>query len=127
MTIRTSFGALALVCTLAPAAMAADHIVSPDLVAARLQGASTDRAANLAAVQTAFATPAARQAAATLHVDLDATTARLGSLSDAELADLAARTAALSEDPVAGALTQKQWIWILVGVAAVTILLIAVL
>ena len=127
MTLKPSIGALALVCTLAPAAMPADHIVSSELVAARLQGAAADRATNLAAVQTAFATPAAREAAATLNVDLDATTARLGSLSDAELADLAARTAALSEDPVAGALTQRQWIYIIVGVVAVTILLIAVL
>ena len=124
MTFKTTIGALALLAVLVPVAGAADHVVSTGVVAERLTEAAAAREANLAALGTAFATPEARQAAAALGVDLDATTARLGSLSDSELADLAARTAALEGDPVAGALTREQWMYILIGAAAVIVLLI---
>ncbi len=124
MNLKHTIGALSLLAVLAPAAMAADHVASPQAVADRMVEASSAREANLAALRTAFATPDARAAATALHVDLDATTARLGSLSDAELADLAARSAALQEDVVAGALTRQQWMYILIGAAAVIVLLL---
>jgi hypothetical protein len=124
MTFKTGIGALALVVVLAPAATPADHIVSPDAVAERLGAAAADRDRNLSTVRTVFATPEAAAAAATLGVDLQATSARLGGLSDAELADLAARAAAIQEDPVAGALTRQQWMYILIGAAAVLVLIL---
>lgn len=124
MTLKTSIGALALLVVLAPAALPADHVASPDAVAERLGAAAADRDRNLSAVRTVFATPEAATAAATLGVDLQATSARLGSLSDAELADLAARAAAIQEDPVAGALTRQQWMYILIGAAAVLVLIL---
>ena len=63
--------------------------------------ASAARASDLATVQTAFSSPEATRAATALGVDLAATSARLGTLDDAELHDLAVRAAALQSDPVA--------------------------
>ena len=123
MTLKTTIGALALTAALAPAAFA-DHIVSPETVAARMTEAAATREQNLTTLRTAFEAPEARAAAADLGIDMAATSARLGSLSDAELADLASRAAALQEDPVAGALTRQQWTYILIGAAAVVVLLI---
>ena len=49
-----------------------------------------------------LATPLAREAASSVGANVDQMRAAVPSLSDAELADLAARAAALEADPVAG-------------------------
>jgi hypothetical protein len=81
---------------------AQDHVVSVADVQARLAAAAFERAAGLRAVESALATPAAAQAAALTHTDLDRIRRGVSSLTDAELRDVAARAQRLTVDPVAG-------------------------
>lgn len=100
------------------------HLVTPDVAQARLLEASAERERNLATVDALLVSPAGSAALETLGVSEDRVRGALPTLSDAELQDLAARAAALQADPVAGALTTKQWIWIGVAVVAIVVIII---
>jgi hypothetical protein len=67
-----------------------------------LAAAADERRAELAAVDRALATPEAERAASSVGVDIAAVRAAVPALSDAELADVSQRAAALESDPVAG-------------------------
>jgi hypothetical protein len=79
-----------------------DHLVSRHLVDVRLTEARQERTANAAAVQSLLSEPAVRRAASLTRLGPDTITARLSSLSDQELRDLADRAAWLHSDPQAG-------------------------
>lgn len=102
----------------------AEHLVAPDQIEAALQHAREKRAADLAAVEAFLSGAQATQAARMLHVDPEDVRARAGRLSDAELADVAARADALRADPVAGAGGAVVWWTLGVLAAAFVILLI---
>ena len=105
-------------------AAAGDHIVTPDAVQARLSEAATQRAQNVATVQEVLSTSIAAQAAASVGADLDRVRAGVGTLSDTELRDLAARASVLQGDPVAGAMDRNMRLLIMVALILVVILLI---
>jgi hypothetical protein len=102
--MRTSLAvAAALAATVsAPPAFTQDHLLSRDTAQARLAAAATERRQELDAVDRLLATPEAARAASSVGVDLAAVRATVPSLSDAELAGLSARAAALEADPIAG-------------------------
>jgi len=102
-----------------------NHLVTSDLAQARLQEASADRERNLATVESLLASPQGSAGMKMAGVSEARVRAVLPTLSNAELQDVAARAAALQADPVAAGLTKTQWIWVIVGVAALTILIIA--
>jgi hypothetical protein len=79
-----------------------DHLVSLQLVRARLTEADQRRSQDIATLRLIPSHPMVRQAAVMTHVDPDALTARLSMLSDLELHDLADRARRLDADPVAG-------------------------
>jgi hypothetical protein len=83
-------------------AAAADHLLAPETARARLGAASEKRQQDRAAVEANLSTPAAESAARLLGADLRRVRAAVATLSDAELRDLAERSAALQSDPVAG-------------------------
>ena len=99
--MRTSL-ALAAVALLAGNAFAQDHLLSRDAARDRLAAATQDRRQALDTVDRALATPDAARAASSVGVDIAAVRAAVPALSDAELADISARAAALESDPVAG-------------------------
>ena len=105
-------------------AAAGDHIVSPDAVQSRLSEATAQRAQDLATVQDVLSTPLAQEAAASVGADLDRVRAGVGTLSDTELRDLAARASVLQGDPVAGAMDRNMRLLIMVALILVVILLI---
>ena len=117
--------AMAVLVTLAAPAAAEDHLVSPQAAQAQLLASESARASDLAAVDAFVASAEATAALAQLGVDASAVRGALPALSDAELSELAARTAALQTDPVAGALS-RQVIWIGVIALAAIILIIAI-
>ena len=100
------------------------HLVSPDVAQARLLERSAERERNLARVDALLVSPAGSAALQTVGVSEDRVRGALPTLSDAELQDLAARAAALQADPTAGALTTKQWIWIIAAVVAIVVIII---
>ena len=99
--MRTSL-ALAAVALLAGNAFAQDHLLSRDAARDRLAAATQDRRQALDTVDRTLATPDAARAASSVGVDIAAVRAAVPALSDAELADISARAAALESDPVAG-------------------------
>ncbi len=86
----------------APPAFSQDHLLGRDTAQSRLAAAGAERQHELDAVDRVLATPEAARAASSVGVDIAAVRATVPSLSDAELADLSARAAALEADPVAG-------------------------
>ena len=104
--------------------VAGDHIVAPDAVQARLAQAADQRAQDLATVQDALSTPLARDAAASVGADLDRVRAGVGTLSNAELSDLAARASALQGDPVAGAMSRNMRLLVMAALILLIIVLI---
>ena len=110
-----------------PAVEAAEHVVAPDAVHARLAEASADRARNLAAVDAVLATPLAREAAAAVGADAETLRVGTASLSDAELADLAARSAALEADPVAGMDRDMRLLLMIALILVIIVLLLQIL
>jgi len=105
-------------------AAAGDHIVTPDAVQSRLSEATAQRAQDLVTVQDVLSTPLAQEAAASVGADLDRVRAGVGTLSDPELRDLAARASVLQGDPVAGAMDRNMRLLIMVALILVVILLI---
>jgi hypothetical protein len=102
--MRTSpapVAALAALLAAAPA-FAQDHLLTRETAQGRLAAAADERRAELAAVDRALATPEAERAASSVGVDIAAVRAAVPALSDAELADVSQRAAALESDPVAG-------------------------
>jgi hypothetical protein len=102
--MRTSLAVAAAMAAIlsAPPAFTRDHLLGRDTAQARLAAAAAERRHELDAVDRLLARPEAARAASSVGVDIDAVRARVPSLSDAELADLSARAAALEADPVAG-------------------------
>ena len=100
-TIPAPVAVLAAVLAAAPA-FAQDHLLTRETAQGRLADAAAERRAELAAVDRALATPEAERAASSVGVDIAAVRAAVPALSDAELADVGQRAAALESDPVAG-------------------------
>jgi hypothetical protein len=98
-----TFAALSVAAVLAAAApaFADDHLVSPRTAQERLQGVEAARQRDREIVDRALSSPQAEAAATAVGADLDRLRAAVGTLSDAELAELSARAAALRTDPVA--------------------------
>ena len=100
--MRTSLALAAVAALVAGNAFAQDHLLSRDAARDRLAAATQDRRQALDTVDRALATPDAARAASSVGVDIAAVRAAVPALSDAELADISARAAALESDPVAG-------------------------
>jgi hypothetical protein len=100
--MRTRLVLAAVAALLAGNAFAQDHLLSRDAARDRLIAATQDRRQALDTVDRALATPDAARAASSVGVDIAAVRAAVPALSDAELADISARAAALESDPVAG-------------------------
>ena len=83
-------------------ALAADHLLSPETAQARIAAASRQRQQDRATVEASLSTPAAETAARLVGARLPRVRAAVATLADAELRDLAERSAALQSDPVAG-------------------------
>jgi hypothetical protein len=127
--MRMSLAALAVVALLSAAHASAEtpqsHLVGVDVAQARLHEAAQQRETNLATLDAFVASPDGSAALAALGVNADRVRGSLATLNDGELQELASRVAALDTDPVAGALTRRQWYW--VGAVAVAVILVIAL
>jgi hypothetical protein len=103
---------------------AGNHLVTPDVAQARLAEANAERARNLATVDALLVSPQGSAALEAVGVSEARVRGALPTLSDAELEDLATRAVALQGDPVAGGLTQRQWIWIIAAVVVIVVIII---
>jgi hypothetical protein len=115
---------IALASLVAGQATAGDHVVSTETAQQRLLEAAADRERSLATLERALSSPEAARAAATVGADTNALRAALPTLSDAEIADLALRAAALDTDPVAGLDQDIRTLLIIFLIVAIVILVL---
>lgn len=115
---------MTIIALVAGQAVAEDHLVSREAARERVLDAATQRARSLATIDAVLATPAAAQAATGVGADSNQLRAALPTLSDAEIADLAARADALQSDPVAGLDDDIKTLLIIFLVVAIVILVL---
>lgn len=118
----------ALIASLAvPARMPAQsHIVSPEEMQAAIVSAAKTRDANREKIVALLSTPKTATALRAARVDVAAVKNAVSTLSDEELARLAARADQAERDVVAGRLSDRDLLWILVGIAALILIIVAV-
>jgi hypothetical protein len=109
-----------------PTVTAQNHLVGVEVAQARLHEAAQQRDTDLGTLDAFVTSPGGSAAFAALGVDAGRVRSSLATLNDGELQELASRVAALDTDPVAGALTRRQWLWVGAIAAAVIILIVLV-
>jgi hypothetical protein len=122
--------AAALVATFAiPQSLVAevtDHLVSPSDLQRAAVDASVRRQQNLDTLKGFLASEKARQAIQTAHMDPQKVESAVSSLSDEELAQLAARASKAQADFAAGSLSDRDLIILLIAIAALILIIVAV-
>jgi hypothetical protein len=125
--MRKIVSALAMTLALGAAdrARAGDHLVTSAAARARLAEAEAARQGDLAVVDRALSSPEAAAAARALGPDLDGVRRAAPLLTDAELRDLATRSASLQADPAAGVSDNDlRWALYIFLIVAIVILVI---
>jgi hypothetical protein len=107
-------------------AIAQDHVVSSADVKKDLQAASAEHKKQLAQVDGFLATSEAKKALAEAHIDYLQVHAAVQSLSDEDLARVAARADQAQKDFAAGDLSDRDLILIILAVAVIVLIVVAV-
>ncbi|HZQ24700.1 MAG TPA: PA2779 family protein [Terriglobales bacterium] len=115
-----------LLFTLSPSLMAQTHVVSPSELQKQISEASQARQQNLGKVQQFLSTETAQKALQTAHIDSSEVKNAVSTLSDSELAQLAAKADKAQHDFAAGALDNRDIIYIILGVAVLILIIVAV-
>lgn len=131
LAVLAKIAKLAIVVTLVAAflvpqdVLAQNHVVSPNELQQKATAVSRERQSRIERVQQFFASPSAEKALKSANIDQAQVKKAVSQLSDAELADLAAKTDKAQRDFAAGALTNQQITYILIALAtAVVVILI---
>jgi Flp pilus assembly protein TadB len=117
---------LALFFLLPVAVVAQNHVVSPADLRNEAVAASQTRQQNLEAVQKLLFTPTAEKAMKSAAIDPRQVKTGLATLNDEELAQLAARANKAQADFAAGDLSSRELLWIILGIAALVLIIVAV-
>jgi hypothetical protein len=106
--------------------LAQAHLVSPSDLQQQVLAASQSRMRNLQTLQQFLSSPTAEKAMRSLHADAKQVTNAISSLSDQELAHMAARADKAQADFAAGNITDHDLLIILVAVLALILIIVAV-
>jgi hypothetical protein len=123
MAIATVLVALFIVPT---DGLAQNHVVSPADLQKKAVAASQVRQHNVETVQHFLSTPAAEKALKSAHMDPQQVKTAVSTLSDHDLAQLAARADRAQADFAAGNLTERDLIWIILAIAVLVLIIVAV-
>ena len=107
-------------------ALAQSHVVSPADLLREAIAASQARQHNLDSVQRLLSTPAAEKALKSAKMDTQQVKTAVSTLSDQELAQLAARADKAQADFAAGNLSERDLILIILGIAVLVLIIVAV-
>ena len=107
-------------------AIAQDHVVSSSDVTKDLQATAAHRKEQLAKVDGFLGTTEAKKALAEAHIDYRQVHAAVQTLSDEDLARVAARAEQAQKDFAAGTLSDRDLIIILIAIAALILIIVAV-
>src|SRR5215475_807338 len=106
--------------------VAQSHVVSPADLQKEVVAASQARQRNLETVQQFLSTPAAEKAMKSARVDSQQVKTAVSTLSDQELAQLAARADKAQTDFAAGRIEERDLILIILAVVALVLIIVAV-
>src|ERR1700681_1658530 len=107
-------------------ALAQSHVVSPADLQKEGVAASRVRQHNLDTVQHLLSSPAAEKALKSAKMDPQQVKIAVSTLNDQELAQLAARADKAQADFYAGALSERDLILIILGIAVLVLIIVAV-
>jgi hypothetical protein len=102
------------------------HVVSPADMQQEAAQATGTRQQNEEDLNDFFSSPQAEQALQSAHMDSAQVKSAVSNLNDQELAKLSARASAAQTDFAAGALSNRDLIWIVVIVAVIILIIVAV-
>ena len=102
------------------------HIVSQEEMRAAIVAATQTRGKNHERIVSFLSTPKAAKVLGTAQLDLKLVKSAVSSLGDEELANLAARAEKAEMDFAAGRLSDRDLLWVLVGIAALILIIVAV-
>jgi type II secretory pathway component PulM len=108
------------------AAIAQDHVVSAAEIKKDLQAATADRKNQLAQVDNLLTTRQARKALSDAHIDYQQVHTAVQSLSDEDLAKVAAKADQAQKDFAAGDLSDRDLILIILAIAVLVLIIVAV-
>jgi hypothetical protein len=127
--LRQSIRLLSSCCLLALCAtgiLAQTHVVSPSDIHKELVNAAQARQENVQKVKGLFSSDETRKAMEAAKINPKRVDAAVETLSDEELARLAARADNLDKDFAAGRISDRDLLIILVGIAALILIIVAV-
>lgn len=104
----------------------ATHVVSPAEIQRQVLSGSQARQHDLEAVRSLFSSAAGQRALQAAQVDPARLNSAVASLSDAELAQLASRAQKTQADFAAGSLSDRDLLFILLGIVALVLIIVAV-
>lgn len=107
-------------------ALAQSHVVSPTDIHKELVNAAQTRQQNLEKVKSLFSSEETRKAMEASKISPEKVDAAVSTLSDEELSRLASRADKLNKDFAAGALSDRDLLIVLVGIAALILIIVAV-
>jgi hypothetical protein len=105
---------------------AQDHVVSPSDLRKDLQEASAAREKGLAQLDHFFSSEQGQKALETAHVSYEQADKAVRSLSNDDLARLSARAQHAQNDFAAGRISNRDLIWILIGIVVIVLIIVAV-
>ena len=109
-----------------PSLPAQIHVVSPAELQKEAVSATRARKHNVETVTKFLSSPKAEKALRSAHMDPTQVTSAVSSLSDQELAQLASRADRAQIDFAAGTLSDRDLLIILLGMAALVLIIVAV-
>jgi PBP1b-binding outer membrane lipoprotein LpoB len=105
--------------------MGQDHVVSPADLQKQVVTATQARERNVGTLNTAMSAPAVEKAMAAAHIDSARVKSAIPTLSDSEVASLAARADKANQDFAAGRMSDHDLLLVLIGVAVLILLIVA--
>jgi Flp pilus assembly protein TadB len=115
-----------LITLCATSIMAQTHVVSPSDIHKELVNAAQTRRENLQKVKGLFSSDETRKAMEAAQINPERVDTAISTLSDEELARLASRADNLDKDFAAGRISDRDLLIILVGIAALILIIVAV-
>jgi hypothetical protein len=117
---------LSMVVAFPQSLFAQDHVVSSPDLRKDLQEASVAREKDFAQLHHLFSSERGQRALETVHISYQQVDNAVRSLSDDDLARLSARAQHAQNDFAAGNLSNRDLIWILIGIVALILIIVAV-
>ena len=109
-----------------PSLLAQTHVVTPSDLQKELISATQQRELNVEKVRQFLSSENAQRALKTAHMNPEQVKTGVASLSDAELAQLAARAEKAQADFLAGTLSNRDLLFIILAIAALVLIIVAV-